>query len=260
MSTGTYLLGVVAALVAFAAVVELLRRRRLRERHAVWWFFAAVGALIVGIFPGLLSWAADLLNVGVPANLVFFVSIVILFLVSLQHAGELTDLEDRAAYDLPGLRRPHARGRPQTEDPARERAGRREREERRGLEDRAALRRGFRLELAPERADRLRRGLRHPGAEHLDGALVGAVGADQAEQQGRLAGTVAASQGDGLPRPHLEAELDEDGVGPEGALQSRHLEHGGAFGHDGDSAPPAKGSPARGRRRTPSRIVAGCRP
>jgi hypothetical protein len=95
MSTGTYLLGVVAALIAFAAVVELLRRRRLRERHAVWWFFAAVGALIVGIFPGLLSWAADLLNVGVPANLVFFVSIVILFLVSLQHAGELTDLEDR---------------------------------------------------------------------------------------------------------------------------------------------------------------------
>jgi hypothetical protein len=95
MSTGTYLLGVVAALIAFAAVVELLRRRRLRERHAVWWFFAAVGALIIGIFPGLLTWAADLLNVGVPANLVFFVSIVILFLVSLQHAGELTDLEDR---------------------------------------------------------------------------------------------------------------------------------------------------------------------
>lgn len=95
MSTGTYLLGVVAALIAFAAVVELLRRRRLRERHAVWWFFAAVGALVIGLFPGLLTWAADLLNVGVPSNLVFFVSIVILFLVSLQHAGELTDLEDR---------------------------------------------------------------------------------------------------------------------------------------------------------------------
>ena len=95
MSTGTYLLGVVAALIAFAAVVELLRRRRLRERHAVWWFIAALGALVVGLFPSLLTWAADLLNVGVPSNLVFFVSIVILFLVSLQHAGELTDLEDR---------------------------------------------------------------------------------------------------------------------------------------------------------------------
>ncbi|MEI5585050.1 MULTISPECIES: DUF2304 domain-containing protein [unclassified Agromyces] len=95
MSTGTYLLGVVAALIAFAAVVELLRRRRLRERHAVWWFIAALGALLVGLFPSLLTWAADLLNVGVPSNLVFFVSIVILFLVSLQHAGELTDLEDR---------------------------------------------------------------------------------------------------------------------------------------------------------------------
>ncbi|MFE5672440.1 DUF2304 domain-containing protein [Agromyces sp. NPDC056523] len=95
MSTGTYLLGVVASVIAFAAVVELLRRRRLRERHAVWWFIAALGALVVGIFPSTLTWAADMLSVEVPTNLVFFVSIVILFLVSLQHAGELTDLEDR---------------------------------------------------------------------------------------------------------------------------------------------------------------------
>ena len=44
---------------------------------------------------GAEAWAAEVLNVEVPTNLVFFVSIVILFLVSLQHAGELTDLEDR---------------------------------------------------------------------------------------------------------------------------------------------------------------------
>ncbi|MGR0220195.1 DUF2304 domain-containing protein [Agromyces sp. ZXT2-6] len=95
MSTGTYLLGVAAALIAVLAVIELLRRRRLRERHAVWWFVAAMAALVVGIFPSTLTWAAEVLGVEVPSNLVFFVSIVILFLVSLQHAGELTDLEDR---------------------------------------------------------------------------------------------------------------------------------------------------------------------
>ncbi|MBM7830032.1 hypothetical protein JOE59_000737 [Agromyces cerinus] len=95
MSTATYLLGVVAGIIAFVAVIELLRRRRLRERHAIWWSVAAFGALLIGIFPGMLTWLASALGVEVPTNLVFFISIVILFLVNLQHAGELTDLEDR---------------------------------------------------------------------------------------------------------------------------------------------------------------------
>lgn len=95
MSTGTYILGVVSALIALFTVVELLRRRRLRERHAVWWFAAALLALVLGVFPATLTWLAELLGVEVPTNLIFFVSIVILFLVNLQHSSELTGLEDK---------------------------------------------------------------------------------------------------------------------------------------------------------------------
>lgn len=95
MSTATYILGIVSALIALVTVVELLRRRRLRERHAVWWFVAAILALVLGVFPGTLTALADLLGVEVPANLVFFVSIVILFLVTLQHSSELTGLENK---------------------------------------------------------------------------------------------------------------------------------------------------------------------
>ena len=95
MSAATYILGIVSALIALLTVVELLRRRRLRERHAVWWFVAAILALILGVFPKTLTTLADLLGVEVPANLVFFVSIVILFLVNLQHSAELTGLEDK---------------------------------------------------------------------------------------------------------------------------------------------------------------------
>lgn len=96
MSTATYLLGILAGVVALVAVVELLRRRRLRERHAAWWSIAALAALVIGVFPGTLTWVAEVIGVEVPTNLIFFVSIVILFFVNLQHAGELTDLEDRA--------------------------------------------------------------------------------------------------------------------------------------------------------------------
>lgn len=95
MSTATYVLGIVAAAIALFAVVELLRRRRLRERHAIWWLIAALLALIIGIFPSTLTSIASLLKVGVPTNLVFFVSIAILFLVNLQHSAELTELEGK---------------------------------------------------------------------------------------------------------------------------------------------------------------------
>lgn len=95
MSTATYVLGIVAAVVALLAVVELLRRRRLRERHAIWWFVAAILALVVAIFPSTLTSVASWLGFGLPSNLAFFFSIVILFLVNLQHSAELTELEDK---------------------------------------------------------------------------------------------------------------------------------------------------------------------
>ncbi|WP_400995670.1 DUF2304 domain-containing protein [Agromyces sp. GXQ0307] len=91
----TYLLGIAAALIALASVVELMRRRRLRERHAVWWILASLMALVAALFPVSVSWVAGVLGVGLPSNLVFFVSIVLLFLVNLQHSAELTDLEDK---------------------------------------------------------------------------------------------------------------------------------------------------------------------
>jgi hypothetical protein len=95
MSLATYILGVLSALVTLGVVIEMLRRRRLRERHAIWWLVAGSLALIIGVFPGALGWAANLLGVTVPLNLVFFVSVAVLFLVCLQHSAELTDLETK---------------------------------------------------------------------------------------------------------------------------------------------------------------------
>ncbi|GAA4153300.1 hypothetical protein GCM10023068_34430 [Leifsonia shinshuensis] len=84
-----------AALFTLAVVVDLLRRGRMRERHAIWWLLAGVLALIIGIFPGILDWFAELIGVGAPVNLVFFVSIAVLFLVCIQHSTELTNLESK---------------------------------------------------------------------------------------------------------------------------------------------------------------------
>lgn len=95
MTLATYLLGIVASALVLIIVVELLRRRRLRERHAIWWFLAGVLALVASVFPDTLLWAAGLVGVEIPTNLVFFLSIAILFLVCLQSSAELTTLEDK---------------------------------------------------------------------------------------------------------------------------------------------------------------------
>ena len=95
MTATSYILGIAAALLTLAVVIEMLRRRRLRERHATWWLIAGTLALIAGVFPKTLEWAADVAGVAIPINLVFFVSVVILFLVCIQHSSELTKLDDQ---------------------------------------------------------------------------------------------------------------------------------------------------------------------
>jgi hypothetical protein len=91
----SYLLGIAGAVLVILVVVELLRRGRLRERHAVWWLIAGLFALIAAVIPGTVVWAARALGIEVPINLVFFVSIAILFLVCLQLSAEVTRLESK---------------------------------------------------------------------------------------------------------------------------------------------------------------------
>lgn len=93
MTAASYIFGVLSAVLTLAVVIEMLRRRRLRERHAIWWLIAGTLALVIGIFPSTLVWAAMLVGVAIPLNLVFFVSVAVLFLVCIQHSAELTVLE-----------------------------------------------------------------------------------------------------------------------------------------------------------------------
>ena len=95
MTTTAYVFGIVSSGLVVVAVFELLRRRQVRERHAVWWVIASLFALVISIFPSLLEWLAKVVGVAAPINLGFFVTIVILFLLSVQHGAEFTTLEDK---------------------------------------------------------------------------------------------------------------------------------------------------------------------
>lgn len=88
-------IGIFAAALTLIVVIEMVRRGRLKERHALWWLIAGTLALIIGIFPSLLDGVADVVGIEVPINLVFFVSIAVLFLVCIQNSSELTTLEEK---------------------------------------------------------------------------------------------------------------------------------------------------------------------
>lgn len=93
MNSVAYALGIGAAVLGLFAVIELTRRGTLRERHALWWFVGGTLALLLAIFPQILTSTARFLGISVPTNLVFFVAIGLLFLVSLQYGAELTKVE-----------------------------------------------------------------------------------------------------------------------------------------------------------------------
>jgi hypothetical protein len=95
MTLASYLLGIVSAVLILVVVIEMLRRHQLRERHATWWLIAGTLALIASVFPITVTWAAQVVGVELPVNLVFFVSLIILFLVCLQQSAELTRLETK---------------------------------------------------------------------------------------------------------------------------------------------------------------------
>jgi len=93
--THTYFVGLVAAFATLAFVVEMLRRGILREKFAALWLLVAIALSVMAVFPSLLSRFATLVGIAVPANLLFFVSGIVLLLVSVQLSYEVSRLEAR---------------------------------------------------------------------------------------------------------------------------------------------------------------------
>lgn len=88
-------LGAVASVITFVFVFWLMRRGVLREKYAVLWLLFSGAALLLSVVPGALRWVSDLVGVETPANLLFFATIVLLILVSIQMSYELSRHEAR---------------------------------------------------------------------------------------------------------------------------------------------------------------------
>ena len=89
------ILAIVASLLTFVFVFLLLRRGVLREKYAVLWLLVSGTALVLALIPGALRAVSEALGVQTPSNLLFFVTVVLLVLVSVQLSYELSRHEMR---------------------------------------------------------------------------------------------------------------------------------------------------------------------
>ncbi|HEY0119815.1 MAG TPA: DUF2304 domain-containing protein [Cellulomonas sp.] len=88
-----YLVAVLGACLVLGFMIEPLRRRRLREKYAALWIGVSVLVLATVALPGVLRGVAAALGVTVPLNLVFFGSLILLLIVSIQLSAEITSLQ-----------------------------------------------------------------------------------------------------------------------------------------------------------------------
>ena len=93
--TANYVLGLIGSVITLTLLFELLRRQRLREKYAVFWAVVALVTIVIAIFPQTLYFAADLVGIRVPANLLFFGASMLLLGVSIHQSYELGRLEER---------------------------------------------------------------------------------------------------------------------------------------------------------------------
>ena len=109
------LVAIVLAALLLIVVILLLRSYVLPEKYAVIWLFAAIAAIIVSAWPGLLDTVSRFLGIGQPINLLFvggfFVVLLLLMQVSLELArtrDELRKVVQKLALDIE--RRPRDEG------------------------------------------------------------------------------------------------------------------------------------------------------
>ena len=88
-------LAAVAAVLVFVFILWLLRKGVLKEKYAVLWLLVSAAAAFFALVPGAARTLADAVGVEIPSNLLFFVTLVLLILVSVQLSYELSRHEAR---------------------------------------------------------------------------------------------------------------------------------------------------------------------
>ena len=88
------ILAIVLSVVMLIVVLVLLRTYFLPEKYAVIWLVAAIVAIVLSVFPGILDALAHFFGVAQPINLLFVAGFFIVLLLLMQVSLELARTRD----------------------------------------------------------------------------------------------------------------------------------------------------------------------
>ena len=92
MSFALTLLAVLVGGGLIFVVSKAMKNKKMDEFQAIAWLVGAMGIIILGLFPQIITWAADFLGVWwAPAVLIFFLLVVMFFIV-FRHAQSISVL------------------------------------------------------------------------------------------------------------------------------------------------------------------------
>jgi hypothetical protein len=76
-------------------IVELVRRRKLREEYSWLWLLTGFIILILASWYDLLNYIATFIGAALPTSVLFFFSLVFLFLIAVQFSIRISKLTDQ---------------------------------------------------------------------------------------------------------------------------------------------------------------------
>jgi len=88
------ILAVVLSIAMLVVVLVLLRFYFLPEKYAVIWLLAAVAAIVLSFFPGILDALSSFFGISEPINLLFVAGFFIVLLLLMQLSLELARTRD----------------------------------------------------------------------------------------------------------------------------------------------------------------------
>jgi len=83
------ILAIILSVAMLLIVLALLRSYYLPEKYAVIWLLAAIAAIVLSVFPGLLDAIAGFFGIAQPINLLFVAGFFIVLLLLMQLSLEL---------------------------------------------------------------------------------------------------------------------------------------------------------------------------
>lgn len=88
------ILAIVATVLVFGVVLELVRRRRLVERYALLWLITAVVLLVLAIWRDLLDQIAKAANIDSGPNALFLAAFALVFVLLLNFSVAISRLSE----------------------------------------------------------------------------------------------------------------------------------------------------------------------